>query len=103
MPDDTYAKILQVLRRQCWPEILVDRVPAECRLILFEAKAPQPTFEFHAGALTCPARMMVQAKQRVHCRGSSSNGTILLGKGPLCRLVAHHVQSAGLVTTTKKG
>jgi hypothetical protein len=25
---------------------------------------------------------MVQAKQRVHCRGSSSNGTILLGKGP---------------------
>src|SRR5215472_177795 len=76
------SKILQVLRRQSWQELLVDRVLAECRLILFEAKAPQPTSEVHEDALTCPAHMMVQAKQRVHCRGSSSNGTILLGKGP---------------------
>jgi hypothetical protein len=65
----------------------VDGVLAECRLILFEAKAPQPISEVHEDALTCPARMMVQAKQGVHCSGSNSNGTILLGKGPLCRLV----------------
>src|SRR5262249_41994502 len=62
--------------------LCIDRVLAECRLILFEAKAPQPTSEVHAGVLTCPARMMVQAKQRVHCRGPSSNRTLLLGKGP---------------------
>jgi hypothetical protein len=43
VPDLIDAKILQVLGRQSWQEPLADRVLAECRLILFEAKAPQPT------------------------------------------------------------
>src|SRR5262249_47570881 len=40
VPDNTYAKILQVLRRQTRQDGVVDGVLAECRLVLFEAKAP---------------------------------------------------------------
>src|SRR5215472_6352410 len=58
--------LAEMILRQIVQNRIVDGVLAECRLILFEAKAPQPTPEVHAGALTCPARMMVQAKQRVH-------------------------------------
>ena len=43
MPDDTDAKILQVLRRKVRQDRLVNLVLAEYRLILFEAEAPQPT------------------------------------------------------------
>ena len=63
--------LAEMILRQIVQNRFVDGVLAECRLILFEAKAPQPTPEVHRNALTCPARMMVQAKQRVHCRGSS--------------------------------
>ena len=61
-----------MILRQIVQNRIVDGVLAECCLILFEAKVPQPTPEVHEDALTCPARMMVQAKQRVHCRGSRS-------------------------------
>ena len=47
MPDKTYAKILQVLRRQARQDRVIDRVLAECSLILSETKAPQPTSEVH--------------------------------------------------------
>ena len=42
MPDKANAQILQVLRRQAWQDLLVDRIVAECSLILCEAEAPQP-------------------------------------------------------------
>jgi hypothetical protein len=58
-----------MILRQIVQNRIVDGVLEECPLILFEAKAPQPTPEVHDDALTCPARMMVPAKQRVHCRG----------------------------------
>src|SRR5262249_7212136 len=56
--------LAEMILRQIVQNRVVDGVLAECRLILFEAKAPQPTSEVHEDALTCPARMMVQAKQR---------------------------------------
>jgi hypothetical protein len=45
------TEVLQVLRRQVRQDLLVDRVLAECRLILFEAKAPQPTPDIHESAI----------------------------------------------------
>ena len=50
VPDNIYAKILQVLRCQVRQDRVIDRVLAECNLILSEAKAPQPTSD--GGALT---------------------------------------------------
>ena len=50
VPDDPYAKILQVLRCQVRQDRVIDRVFAECSLILSEAKAPQPISEVHGGA-----------------------------------------------------
>ena len=71
------ADLAEMILRQIVQNRVVDGVLAEC-LILFEAKAPQPTSEVHEDALTCPARMMmVPAKQHVHCKGSS------------CRLVGY--------------
>src|SRR4030095_14687226 len=54
VPDNIYAKILQVLRCQVRQERVIDAVLAECSLILSEAKAPQPISEVHGGALTPP-------------------------------------------------
>ena len=45
------------------------RVLAEYRLILSEAKAPQPTSKVQDDALTHPAPMIVQTNQRVHEAG----------------------------------
>jgi hypothetical protein len=42
--------------REIVKEFGVDRVLAEYWLIPFEAKAPQPTFEVHNGALPLPRR-----------------------------------------------
>jgi hypothetical protein len=41
------AQLLQVLIRQIGKNAEIDPVLAECRLILFEAKAPQPFSEVH--------------------------------------------------------
>jgi hypothetical protein len=54
MPDNTDAKVLQILRREVRQDRIVDRVVAECRLILFEAEAPQPTPEVHCDCPTQP-------------------------------------------------
>ena len=43
MTDKADAQILQVLRRQTRQNLPVDRIVAECHLVLFEAQAPQPT------------------------------------------------------------
>ena len=50
VPDNSYAKVLQVLRCQVRQDRVIDGVLAECSLILSEAKAPQPTSEVHGGA-----------------------------------------------------
>jgi hypothetical protein len=49
MPDNSDTKVLQVLRCQAWQDRFVDLIFAECGLILFEAKLPQPTSEVHDG------------------------------------------------------
>src|SRR5262249_46995247 len=51
MSDNTDAQILQVVCRQTRQDRLVDLIFAECRLIPFEAKAPQPTPDVHHRAL----------------------------------------------------
>ena len=45
MPNHGDAQVLQVLRRQVGQDLLADLILAECRLILFEAKPPQPNSE----------------------------------------------------------
>ena len=54
MPDKSDTKVLQVLRRQVRQDRVVDLILAECRLILFEAKPPQPTSDVHGGAPGSP-------------------------------------------------
>jgi len=55
MPDNSDTKVLQVLRRQTRQDRVVDLVFAEGRLILFEAKTPQPTSDVHGGVPGSPA------------------------------------------------
>jgi hypothetical protein len=59
------AKLFQVLVRQTRKNRLVYLVLAECCLILFEAKAPQPTRKVHDGALNGLPLMIVQPSRRV--------------------------------------
>jgi|SRR6516162_6490616 hypothetical protein len=47
MPDRRHADVFEILGCQLRQNCFVDRVLAECRLVLSEAKAPQPTSEFH--------------------------------------------------------
>jgi hypothetical protein len=47
MPDKADAQILQVFRGQARQDGFVDSVLTESLLILFEAKAPQPTGKVH--------------------------------------------------------
>src|SRR5262249_538670 len=58
MTDKTDAQIPQVVCRQGRQDRTVDLIFAECRLVPFEAKAPQPTPDVHHRALTlaCCAR-----------------------------------------------
>src|SRR4029077_10590222 len=51
MSDKSDTKILQVLGRQPRQDRVVDLILAEGRLILFEAKLPQPTSDVHGGTL----------------------------------------------------
>jgi hypothetical protein len=46
----TNPDFLQVLLGQVREDPLVDLVVAECRLVLFEAQAPQPDHHVHDGA-----------------------------------------------------
>jgi hypothetical protein len=63
---------LQVLLRQLRQDLFVDRIVAECRLILFEAKAPQPNPEVHKDAQTITWRaIFVCARRRVQDRCGS--------------------------------
>jgi hypothetical protein len=47
MSNRRHADIFEVLGRQLRQNCSIDRVLAECRLVLREAKAPQPTSEVH--------------------------------------------------------
>ena len=42
--------LAEMILRQIVQNRIVDGVLAECRLVLFEAKAPQPTSEVHGDA-----------------------------------------------------
>jgi hypothetical protein len=59
MTNRTDAKLFQVLVRQARKNRLVYLVLAECRLILPEAKAPQPGHDVHDDALLRSPRIMV--------------------------------------------
>jgi hypothetical protein len=48
MTNGTDADFLQVLLGQVWEDPLVNLVVAECRLVFFEAQAPQPDHDVHA-------------------------------------------------------
>ena len=48
------AKLLEVFRREVRQDRLVYLILAECRLVLFEAQAPQPTPKVHGGAHALP-------------------------------------------------
>ena len=50
VPECCDAKLLEVLFRQARENRLVYLVLAECRLVLFEAQAPQPDHNVHDGA-----------------------------------------------------
>jgi len=52
--DRTNANFLQVLLRKARKDPLVYLVVSECRLISFEAQAPQPNRDVHGGVLTLP-------------------------------------------------
>ena len=45
--DQLYAEVLQVFVREAGKNASVDLVFSECRLVVFEPKASQPTFEIH--------------------------------------------------------
>jgi len=47
MSDRRHADVFEVRGCQLRQNCFVDRVLAECRLVLSEAKAPQPTSEVH--------------------------------------------------------
>ena len=50
MPECANAKLFEVLGGEAREDPLVDLVVAECRLVFFEAKAPQPDHNVHDGA-----------------------------------------------------
>src|SRR5580693_1638005 len=60
VPDKADAQILQVLRRQAWQDLLVDRIVAECSLILSEAEAPQPTVNVQVQSPGCCQRQFLK-------------------------------------------
>ena len=64
MTDGTNADFLQVILRETREDPLVNLVVSECRLVSFEAKAPQPNHDVH-GAPLCRGRMIVQVERPV--------------------------------------
>lgn len=50
MAESVDAQFLQVLGRKARQDLFADLVLAECRLMPFEAQAPQPTCDVHDGA-----------------------------------------------------
>jgi len=50
------TEVVQVLIGQVVQNVGIDRVVAECRLILLEAKAPQPNPDIHDRVLSLPRR-----------------------------------------------
>ena len=58
-------ELLQVLIRQVLQNVGVDRVFAECRRILFEAKASKPIPDIHDGVPAPPVCIIIQPKQCV--------------------------------------
>ena len=64
--NNTDTQVLQVLRRQVGQNRVVDLVLAECFLVPFEAKVPQPSSEVHDATRSAPMRTTreIAAKQR---------------------------------------
>ena len=65
MTDRTNADFLQVLSSQARQDPFVDFVVAECRLVFFEAQAPQPDHNVHDGRLQSGVRTSSSRPERV--------------------------------------
>ena len=65
MPNCSDAKLLQSLVRQARKDRLVYLILAECRLILPEAKAPQPACHVHDGAHSALLHIIVRSGESV--------------------------------------
>ena len=74
MPNHADAQILQMLQRQVGQDLLADLILAECRLILFEAKPPQPTSDVMA-APRFAQRYMFPGRDSLS-RGMTGNGMV---------------------------
>jgi hypothetical protein len=59
--DRAHADFLQVLLRKDREDLLVYLVVSECRLVSFEAQAPQPNRDVHGGA-PCQVHMNIEVK-----------------------------------------
>src|SRR5215467_9088002 len=82
MPDNTDAQILQIICRQGRQDCPVDLIFAECRLIPFEAKAPQPTPDVHHRALTLaadaphPLALLRARRERPRCSAAEQRDEV---------------------------
>ena len=72
VPDKADAQILQVPRRQAWQDFLVDRIVAECSLILSEAEASQPTVNVQVQSPGCCQRQFLK-RVELYDESRSSN------------------------------
>ena len=79
MPDAADIQILQVLHRQIRQDSLIDMVFAECRLVLFEAEAPQPTRDIHGGVLM-PASEQSSSRRNNLSRPTSNRASLACGE-----------------------
>ena len=78
MPDAADTQILQVLRRQIRQDSLIDMVFAECRLVLFETEAPQPTRDIYGGVLM-PAAEQSSSRRNNLSRPTSNRASLACG------------------------
>ena len=80
-PSDGDAKLLQVLFRQARKYRLVYVILAEGRLVLPEAKAPQPDHNVHEGA---PNQGCRASSSLWHCVSSTTASVFVRGVGRCC-------------------
>jgi hypothetical protein len=50
LPNERYAKVLQVISSQVKQDFVINLIVAKCRLVLSEAKSLQPTFDIHVAS-----------------------------------------------------
>ena len=92
MPECANAKLFEVLGGEAREDPLVDLVVAECRLVFFEAKAPQPDQNVHEGTQIQGCRTSSCSPERV----SSSTSQLVCADGDKIRLTPEAKFAAAL-------